>query len=129
MTPHVMAEIRSEQGQVVRTYQPTVWLRPTSAATAGQVTQLMVGVVQGGTASNVALPGVQVAAKTGTAQTVGNALDNNWLVAFAPAAHPTIAVAVVVPAQPGLGSNPTGSATAGPIARAVLAAALGVKGS
>jgi peptidoglycan glycosyltransferase len=128
MTPHVMAQIRSPNGQVVTSYQPSVWLRPTSAATASQVTQLMVGVVQGGTASNVALPGVQVAAKTGTAQTVGHSLDNAWLAAFAPASHPTIAVAVVVPAQPGLGNNPTGSADAGPIARAVLASALGVSG-
>jgi peptidoglycan glycosyltransferase len=86
----------------------------------------MVGVTEGGTATNVAIPGVQVAAKTGTAETGGAAGSNdNWLVAFAPAQHPTIAVAVVVPPQSGLPASPTGSEVAGPIARAMLVAALG----
>jgi peptidoglycan glycosyltransferase len=99
-------------------------MRATSPETAAQVRDFMVGVVQGGTATGAAIPGVQVAAKTGTAQTTG---DNAhaWLVAFAPAAAPTVAVAVIVESQPGLGDNVTGGRVAAPIAKAVLQAALG----
>lgn len=131
MVPHVVKEVRSSQGSVVKEIAPRPWLRATSASTAEHVKALMVLVVQGGTATNVALPGVQVAAKTGTAQLNNGyrsgSSNDNWLVAFAPAGDPTIAVAAVVPSQPGLGPNPTGSAIAGPIVKAVLAAALGVR--
>jgi peptidoglycan glycosyltransferase len=126
MAPHVMAQIRDQQGNVVQTYHPHAWLTATTQQTASTVTQLMVGVTEGGTATNVAIPGVQVAAKTGTAETGGaSGATANWLVAFAPAQHPTIAVAVVVPPQAGLPASPTGSEVAGPIARAMLVAALG----
>jgi peptidoglycan glycosyltransferase len=124
MKPHVLGEIRDDQGNVVRTAEPQPWMRATSPETAAQVRDFMVGVVQGGTATGAAIPGVQVAAKTGTAQTTG---DNAhaWLVAFAPAAAPTVAVAVIVESQPGLGDNVTGGRVAAPIAKAVLQAALG----
>jgi peptidoglycan glycosyltransferase len=85
---------------------------------------LMVGVVNEGTATRAAVPGVQVAAKTGTAQTVGNNA-HAWLIAFAPAEAPKVAVAVIVESQPGLGDNVTGGKVAAPIAEAVLASALG----
>jgi len=124
MKPHVMAEVRDDQGNVVRTAKPESWMQATSPQTAAQVRDFMVGVVQGGTATGAAIPGVQVAAKTGTAQTEG---DNAhaWLVAFAPAEAPTVAVAVIVESQPGLGDNVTGGRVAAPIAKAVLQAALG----
>jgi len=59
-----------------------------------------------------------VAAKTGTAQT-GNALKNtdDWLIAFAPATDPTIAIAVVVPYQP---TPDFGATVAGPIVKALV---------
>jgi peptidoglycan glycosyltransferase len=126
MAPHVLSQIRDQQGNVVQTYKPHTWVTATSQQTAATLTQLMVGVTEGGTATNVAIPGIQVAAKTGTAETGGAAGSvENWLVAFAPAQHPTIAVAVVVPPQSGLPASPTGSEVAGPIARAMLVAALG----
>ena len=67
--------------------------------------------------------GVTVAAKTGTAQTVGNNA-HAWLIAFAPAEAPTIAIAVIVESQEGLG-DVTGGRIAAPIAQRVMAAALG----
>ena len=54
------------------------------------------------------------AAKTGTAQTVGNNA-HAWLIAFAPAEAPKVAVAVIVESQPGLG-DVTGGRIAAPIA-------------
>jgi peptidoglycan glycosyltransferase len=131
-TPHLMSEIVNYQNQVIRRYQPHPWKIATSAQTAAKVTSLMEGVVNGGTAQGIALPGVKIAAKTGTAQTnlssgsTATGRDDNWMVAFAPAQNPQIAVAVVVPQQPGLSPNPTGAQYAGPVVKAMLAAALGV---
>lgn len=128
MAPHVMAELRDNQGNLVQRFAPHPWLQATSSVTADQVRSLMIGVVQGGTATNVALPGIQVAAKTGTAE-LGSGTNNtdDWLIALAPAAPgqvPTVAVAAVVTNQ---APSATGSEVAGPIVRAVLAARLEAK--
>ncbi|HEX6595452.1 MAG TPA: penicillin-binding transpeptidase domain-containing protein, partial [Acidimicrobiales bacterium] len=68
------------------------------------------------------LPGIQVAGKTGTAQT---GLDTNhvWFISFAPANDPQIAVAVMLENLP-VASEATGGGLAAPIARAVIQSAL-----
>ena len=123
MKPHVMKEVRDSEGEVVRTAGPQPWVRAMAPASAAALKDMMVGVVNGGTATRAAVPGAQVAAKTGTAQTTG---DNShaWLIAFAPAEAPRVAVAVIVESQPGLGDTVTGGRVAAPIAQAVLRAAL-----
>ncbi len=133
MAPHVMKEITDSQARVVSTYADHTWLVATSPSTAASVTTLMEGVVTHGTAAGIALPGIAIAAKTGTAQVNLSAANqaspngnDNWMIAFAPAQNPTIAVAVVVPAQPGINSGSTGAQYAGPIVKAILSAALGV---
>ncbi len=133
MTPHLMSQVRNYQDQIVKNFVPKIWRQATSAATASQVTQLMVGVVKNGTAQGIAIPGVEIAAKTGTAQTNLTASNNlslsgsdNWMVAFAPAQNPKIAVAVVVPAQKGLSSSSTGAQYAGPIIKSMIQTALGL---
>jgi peptidoglycan glycosyltransferase len=81
-----------------------------------------------GTASLVGFPSnLDVAVKTGTAQT-GNPQENtdDWMIGFAPASNPTIAVAVVVPLQSFSG---TGAGIAGPIMKEMLDAALLPQGS
>jgi peptidoglycan glycosyltransferase len=123
MTPHVMAEVRDSEGQVIETFKQDEWKKPITPEVASTMTDMMVGVVQHGTATRVALPNVQVAAKTGTAQT-GNNSSHTWMVAFAPAEAPTVVVAVIVENQPNV-SEATGGVVAAPIARAVLQAALG----
>lgn len=132
MTPHLMSEITDSQARIMKRYQNHPWLVATSAATANSVTSLMEGVVRSGTAQGIAIPGISIAAKTGTAQLNLSASNqsspngnDNWMIAFAPAADPTIAIAVVVPAQPGLSSGSTGAQYAGPIVKAILGAALG----
>ena len=96
--------------------------RVVSSRAARQVRDMMVGVVQSGTGTAAALPGVQVAGKTGTAELVPNSTDpkdaNAWFVAFAPADRPRVAVAVML-----VGAGFGGTAAA-PVAREVLAAAL-----
>lgn len=128
MAPHVLDQVRDHQGRLVKAWSTNPWLRATSSSTAADVARLMVGVVQGGTASNIALPGITVAAKTGTAQLgLGNGRNDDWMVAFGPAGPgqtPTIAVAVVVLDQ---APSSTGSSVSGPIVKTVLASALGAR--
>jgi peptidoglycan glycosyltransferase len=124
MKPHVMQEIRDSEGQKVRSYKPEEWIRATSPETAATLKDMMVGVVTGGTATRAAIPGIKVAAKTGTAQTAGNNV-HAWLIAFAPADAPKVAVAVIVEDESGL-SEATGGRIAAPIAQTVMRAALGL---
>ena len=124
MRPHVLAEVRDSEGEVVRGYDPEEWIRPVTPEVAAALRDMMVSVVNEGTGRRAALPGVQVAGKTGTAQTVG---DNAhaWFVGFAPAEAPKVAVAVIVESQPEV-SEATGGRVAAPIAQAVMRAALGL---
>lgn len=124
MTPHVMAEIRDRDGTRVSAYDSKEWRRAMDVAAAAQLRDLMVQVVARGTATRAAVPGVAVAAKTGTAQT-GTNTAHAWLVAFAPAEAPTVAVAVVLENQPEV-NEATGGRLAAPIASNVIRAVLGI---
>lgn len=108
-------------------------VRVTDEKTAATLRDLMIEVVRSGTGVPAALPGVEVAGKTGTAELGPKAnapppaegeepeqeLDA-WFTAFAPAKSPEIAVAVMVVNADGGGGD-----VAGPIAREVFAAKLG----
>src|SRR5439155_21710410 len=96
MVPHVMSEIRDTEGRVVDRWEPRQWVRALSPQVASTLRDMMVGVVTGGTATRAAIPGIQVAAKTGTAQTSVPNTSHAWLIAFAPADNPRVAVAVPV---------------------------------
>ncbi len=65
-----------------------------------QVRAALVGVVNAGTAAASAIKGVQLAGKTGTAQSGkyvnGKELNHGWFVGFAPADKPSIVVAVMI---------------------------------
>ena len=102
--------------------EPVVRHRAVSARVAALVRDMMVGVVRSGTGTAAAVPGVQVAGKTGTAELRPNSRDpkdaDAWFVAFAPARDPQVAVAVML-----VGAGFGGTAAA-PIARRVLQSAL-----
>jgi peptidoglycan glycosyltransferase len=127
MVPHVVSEVRDASGHVVRTIKPEVWRQVMQPATALTLTQYMVDVVQRGTGTAAQIPGVQVAGKTGTAQVEGKA-PHAWFIAFAPAAQPRYAVAVLVENGGSLGSDATGGRVAAPIAADVLKTLLGIGG-
>jgi penicillin-binding protein A len=107
----------------IATSEPKRRTRVVSRRVAHQVRAMMLQVVRSGTGTAAALPGVEVAGKTGTAELRPNSRDpkdaDAWFVAFAPATHPKAVVAVML-----VGAGFGGTAAA-PVARAVLSAALG----
>jgi penicillin-binding protein A len=127
MRPHVLSEIRDSDENVVDRFDQSVWREPLDPQNARTMRDAMIGVVEGGTASMMALPGFEIGAKTGTAETVrpdGSPGSHTWMIAFGgPPGDPQVAVAAVVLDQPP-SSDFTGGQIAGPIARAVLEAAL-----
>jgi peptidoglycan glycosyltransferase len=123
MTPHLMSEITGPDGAVVQRYKDSAWKTPLTASQAAQIVPLMHSVVTSGTAAGIFLAQDDVAAKTGTAQ-IGNNLTNDtddWMIAFAPASDPTIAIAVSVPFQ---GYSATGAQIAGPVMACMIEGAL-----
>ena len=87
--------------EIVRAKPDRVRIVQLTAQQIDQVRGALVGVVEGGTASASAIKGVQLAGKTGTAQTgqldaFGKELNHAWFVGFAPANDPKIVVAVMI---------------------------------
>jgi peptidoglycan glycosyltransferase len=122
MTPHLMAEVRDSQGKLVTSYTPKPWLQAVSAAAAAQLVPSMQAVATSGTAAGIFSPSLNVAVKTGTAQTgLPQSPTDDWMIGFAPAQDPIIAVAVIAPFQ---AQSDTGAQVAGPIMNTMLSAAL-----
>jgi peptidoglycan glycosyltransferase len=122
MVPHVFAEARNSDGEVVQRFKPRPWAQAVPPPVAAQMRDLMVGVVARGTGRRAAIPNVAVAGKTGTAQT-GRDSSHAWFICFAPADAPTVAVAVILENQSNV-NEVTGGVDAAPIARTVVEAAL-----
>jgi peptidoglycan glycosyltransferase len=128
MVPHVMREVRDGQQDVVDRFEPEVWTTAMTPDTAELLRQAMISVVTDGTARRLddGLDGnIVVGGKTGTAQIGNEDSSHAWIIGFAgpEGEPPTVAVAVIVEAQPGV-SEQTGGQVAAPIAAAVLKQAL-----
>jgi penicillin-binding protein A len=116
MKPHLTTRIVDRDGRTVDTISPSLQSTVMKPSTAAAVTDMMVGVVQRGTGTKAAIPGIQVAGKTGTAETeFGAKINDVWFIGFAPAENPRIAVAVTVKAVTGFGGD-----FAAPIARDIM---------
>ena len=124
--PHVLDEIRDGEGDLVRQAGVHEWRRAVSAQTAAVMRDGMRAVVASGSATRLQMPGLDVGAKTGTAQFGTAPLRSHaWVIAWAgpPGQAPTIAVAVIVEGQSGL-SEGTGGRVAAPVAKQVIEAAM-----
>jgi peptidoglycan glycosyltransferase len=118
--PYVVQRIVAPDGSTVRNAKPGNLGRAVKRETAATLTQFMVAAVQSGTGRAAQIPGIQVAGKTGTAETGINRVYTAWFTCFAPADNPQVAVAVVLEKQP----NGFGGAVAAPIAKQVVQALL-----
>jgi peptidoglycan glycosyltransferase len=116
MAPHMTDRIVDPEGRTVQRITPRVQAVVMKPSTAAAVTSMMEAVVNEGTGTAAQIPGVQVAGKTGTAETqIGTAINNVWFIAFAPAAAPRVAIAVTLEHVPGFGG-----VFAAPVARRVM---------
>jgi peptidoglycan glycosyltransferase len=116
MVPHLTDRIVDPDGRTLERISASVQSVVMKPSTAGAVRTMMEAVVNEGTGTSAQIPGVQVAGKTGTAETqIGSAINNVWFIAFAPAASPRVAIAVTLRGVPG-----QGAAFAAPVARQVM---------
>jgi penicillin-binding protein A len=130
MRPYLIDEIQSQELDPVETTSPDRMGRAIDASVAATLTEMMVNNENSYSGSGK-ITGVQIAAKTGTAEHGANpesVAPHVWYVAFAPAEDPQVAVAVLVESG-GDRSNlaATGGTVAAPIGRAVIRAALGTE--
>ncbi len=124
MTPYLIDTIKAANLDVVKQNKPSRLRQSISPETARQLTSMMVDVVQSGSGVGAQIRGVQVAGKTGTAETTKTAAPHAWFTGFAPADDPQVAVAVIVENGGSMGSEATGGKVAAPIAKAVMEAVL-----
>ena len=117
MKPQLVNRVLASDLSVMSRPSPEDLGRAVSRDTAAQLTEMMRSVVTSGTGTRAAIPGVDVAGKTGTAETgVPGARPTVWFTGFAPADDPKVAVAVV------LDEGTAGGRDAAPIARQVMEA-------
>lgn len=125
MQPYLVDELEGPDLAGIATTQPREQRRAVSSQVAAKLTELMID-AERVTQQEGAIPGVQIASKTGTAEhgpDPRNTPPHAWYIAFAPANAPKVAVAVVVE-DGGNRLAATGGALAAPIGRAVIQAAL-----
>jgi penicillin-binding protein 2 len=135
--PNIIKKIDSLQNKtVIERNAEVVGRLPVSPSTLALVRQGLWSVVNGprGTARASRIKSVEFAGKTGTAQVVGRKVvegldedqiklmhrDHAWFVAYAPAHHPDIAIAVIIE------HGEHGSTAAAPIAKEMIKTYLGV---
>jgi peptidoglycan glycosyltransferase len=119
MRPYTVEKITAPDGSTVFRTHSHQLSRAISPQTAATLTQMMEKVVESGTGTAAQIPGIKVAGKTGTAETGVNHVNTTSFIAFAPADHPKVAVAVYLENQNGVGGH-----TAAPIAKQIIQALL-----
>ena len=120
--PHFMKELRDNEGNVVRRYEPEIVRSGKMKSETHRIlTAAMDSVVNhpGGTGKRGRVPDIRVGAKTGSGEWKKGEKTHAWYAAVAPLDNPEIAVAVIMEAAGG------GGAVSGPIARKVLMAYFG----
>ena len=124
MRPYVVDEVRAPNLSVLDQTDTQSISKAISSTTADELTKMMVATVADGTAAPAQIPGVDVAGKTGTAQSSGDRPPYAWFVSFAPADDPKVAVAVLVESSDTSPDEIGGGVLGGPIAKSVMEAVI-----
>ncbi len=120
MKPYFVDGVEAYDGTSVSKNSPEMLAEVMSESEAETLTQLMLGVVQNGTARSLSDLDYNIAGKTGSAEHGDMTEDtHSWFVGFSNAEDPDLVVAVIAEAAGG------GSAVAVPIARQVFQAYYG----
>jgi peptidoglycan glycosyltransferase len=124
MKPYLVQNVKTADLKTVSETKPESLHQAVSPEVASQLTQMMVDVVEKGTGKPGRISGVQVAGKTGTAQTSPDKPPFAWFTAFAPANDPKVAVAVMIEDANVPRNDIAGGTLAAPIAKSVMEAVL-----
>ena len=129
MKPYLVQDVKAPDLTTVQQARPTQLSQPVSAKNARQIKQMMLSVVNSPNGTAYIVPGIHqsgldIAAKTGTAQNGANdtGLDDAVFTALAPESNPSIAIGVIIK------GGGYGAAAAGPIAVQVIKAYLNTQG-
>jgi cell division protein FtsI (penicillin-binding protein 3) len=103
MQPQIVRAVLDSQGREARAFEPKAVRQVISPETARELTTIMTAAVREGTGHNAAIPGYEVAGKTGTAQKMDPATRRYShapgvlsFVGFAPADDPRMAMIVLL---------------------------------
>ena len=122
MKPQIITQVRASDGSIVKKYNPTVYKRIMTREESEILTDLMIKVVEVGTAKNLKGLSYSVAGKTGSAEYDSSKVySHSWFTGFAPAEDPEIAVTVIME------EAGTGSSYAVPVAKRIFDAYFHVK--
>jgi cell division protein FtsI (penicillin-binding protein 3) len=128
MRPQIVRALLDPEGRPVQTFEPRVVRQVISPERAQTLTGMMANVVSHGTGRNAAIPGYEVAGKTGTAQKMDPATRRYSrapgvlsFVGFAPARDPRLAMLVMLDEPK---NEKWGSEAAAPIFAAIAREAL-----
>lgn len=94
-TPYLVDSVYNSNGERASATAPTPYATVMSSNTATRVKTVLEGVVAGGTGTGAAIEGVQIAGKTGTAET-GKDIDDSWFVGMGPSDDCKVVVAIVL---------------------------------
>lgn len=120
LRPQLIREVRDASGEPVYRFSSAPRRRVITTKTAEQVALALCGVVTDGTGKVAAIPGYQVAGKTGTAQKLidGKYSEHNHVgsfVGFFPASRPRLVMTIIVDdGHPSTGRDGYGSVVAAP---------------
>lgn len=115
MRPRIIDGIKSAAGALVKKYEPAEYKRLMTGEESQILTDLMIQVVEVGTASKLSDLSYTVAGKTGSAEyDSSKEYSHSWFTGFAPAVNPEIAVTIIME------EAGTGSAYAVPVAKRIF---------
>lgn len=114
MRPYLIDHVESYSGQMVREYEPESYQQVMTASEAQSMEDLMVGVVNSGTASALSGQGYTAAGKTGSAEYDEYGNSHSWFIGYSNVENPDIALAIIVE------GGGTGSEAAVPIAQQIF---------
>ena len=116
MTPYVIDRVESVDGNLVREFSPVSCGTVMAEAEVAYLTQMMIEVVEHGTATKLSGQNYTAAGKTGSAEYSEdkNGRSHAWFTGFAPAEDPEIVVTVILEAAG------TGGDYSAPIARRIF---------
>lgn len=125
MKPYVVDTVRAPNLRVLEKTQPERLSEAVSSSTARKLREMMISTVEVGTATSAKIPGVEVGAKTGTAQSTPDRPPYAWFVSYGKKGDNEVAVAVLVESSDTARGEIAGGRLAGPIAKSVMEAVLG----